>query len=149
MVEIDKDILFNLLLDFRKRNINNIERAKILESYINETKISQRELAKELGIPHSTIQDWLLWNKIDNDKYKNLKKDGLNDTSIYKLLRNNKSKAINNISIENEIQENIKKCYNILKPFINSVDKSNNTKNCILELQNLLNRMLIKNENGN
>lgn len=146
MVEIDNDVLFNLLLDFRKKNISNIERSKILQAYINETKISQRELARELGIPHSTIQDWLLWNKIDNKEYSTLKKQGMNDTSIYKILRNNKTQ---NISITNEVQIKLKECKTILNPLINRVDTKNETNILIKDLINVLNRMLIKNENKN
>lgn len=83
-------ILFNYFLDLRKKDINKRERAVLLSRYLRENNMSQRQLAKDLGIPHSTVQDWLMINRIGEDEYNKFIEEGMSDTDIYRMLRNNK-----------------------------------------------------------
>jgi DNA-binding transcriptional regulator YiaG len=52
------DITFNTLQDFSKKEISTIEKGLFIKKILNEEKISMRELARRLNIPHSTLQDW-------------------------------------------------------------------------------------------
>ncbi len=64
---VDENVLvFNFLLDLRKKEITPQERSKIIQNYLNNTGKSMRGLAKELGINQSTIQDWISMRQIKN-----------------------------------------------------------------------------------
>jgi len=146
MVEIDKNILFNLLIDFRKKNISGIEKARLIQSYLDETKLSQRQLAKEMDISHSTIQDWLLFNKISKDEYETMKNNGLNQSDIYRLLRNNKKVNKEYFIENNKLQYILKQVIIMLKPYQRKIDTSLQTKELIQELHEISNVMLMKYE---
>lgn len=139
-------LLFNYFLDMRKKDINKRQRARLLAKYLDDTGVSGRELARQLGIPKSTVQDWLLINNISESKYEDFKSRGFTDTDIYRMLRNNKGreeKAFDECMIREEIRETSRK----LKMFINQgrhMDAS--LINELKELINVLNRILLHNE---
>jgi transcriptional regulator with XRE-family HTH domain len=88
-LEFAKMLLFeNYARDQTKMELNNIQRALLLDEYRRKTGISGRELGRRLGLSHSVIQDWLRWIKIEPKTYLSLKNDGLSDTAIYRMLRN-------------------------------------------------------------
>ena len=92
-----KTLVFNLMCDLKKKEIEPLGRARIIKEYLDDSKISERELARQLGIGHSTIQDWLLWTEIDGQQYAEFKAGGATDTDIYRSLRSGtlgKKKAI-------------------------------------------------------
>jgi transcriptional regulator with XRE-family HTH domain len=137
------NILFNFFLDLRKKEINKRERATLLAKYLEDNNMSQRELARELGIPHSTIQDWLMINRISVDRYDKLIECGLTDTDIYKILRNDKQAGDEEIDkIINEINYNTN---NIIKPNTNTnkeeidlIEIRNNIKNSMIHFRPLI-----------
>ncbi len=88
-MEVNSDIVHNFLLDLRKREVGKIERAQIVRAYLDERKISQRQLAREIGVAHGTVQDWLLFEKVTETDLKNMKDDGYTETDAYRLLRAN------------------------------------------------------------
>jgi hypothetical protein len=81
----------NFIIDLKKKQIDPFARAAIIRSYMETKGLSGRELARQMGIPHSTVQDWLLWKDIDDKKYEELKSAGLTATSIYRSLREKKT----------------------------------------------------------
>jgi transcriptional regulator with XRE-family HTH domain len=144
---MSNDLIFNYLMDLRKKEINPIERAKIINEYLKKENLSQRELAKLIGVSHSTLQDWCMYEKLDNKKYEELKiEKQLNDTDIYRELRNNKDKPIEEMFKMNKIQFELQKAINSLDGYKKTVDKTPKTKQLILQLQNILNIMLMYNE---
>ena len=84
------DVIFNFFVDMKKKNIDKMQRAILLRKYMDKHKLSGRALAKELGIPKSTIEDWLLLSKITQEEYDEMISNGMNYTDIYRTLRNNK-----------------------------------------------------------
>ena len=139
-------LLFNYFLDMRKKEIDKRERANLIAKYLKETGKSQRALAKELGIPHSTIQDWLMINRISEKKYDELIESGETDTGIYRMLRNNKkakSNEFNSLLLNRDIDKAISK----YKPLINKgKDFDSKTIEKIKDLVSILNRIMIHNE---
>lgn len=74
-----------------RKKLNDREFAVMLKEYMDDNNyISQRQLGRDLNIPHSTIQDWLLPLRLENKEYKQMKDNGLSETEIYRQLRNNK-----------------------------------------------------------
>jgi len=56
-ININNKLVFNFLVELKKKEIHPVERAEIIKQYLKDEKISVRQLARELNIPHSTIQD--------------------------------------------------------------------------------------------
>jgi DNA-binding transcriptional regulator YiaG len=82
---------WNLLLDTKKLPLDKKIRARAINNILKETGWSQRQLARNIGIPKSTIEDWLLFGKISDNQYQRLKVKGYNDTEIYRKLRGDRS----------------------------------------------------------
>lgn len=134
-------LIFNYLCDLKKEEIDPKERADLITQFLVENKMSQRELARKIGIPHSTIQDWCLYAKLTPEEIANLKeKYDMNDTQIYRMLRNNKriekNEFVKKTGVEWELEEAIRKLSGyILHP------RGENVKQLIHKLKNILNRM--------
>ena len=60
-MEVDDNIIFNILQDFKKKEINPMQRARLIKNFRESNKWSQRQLAKYLDMSHSTLQDWEEW----------------------------------------------------------------------------------------
>ena len=84
-------LIENYVLDLKKKEINPIERARLIKTFLAKKQLSQREFGKRYGIPHSIVQDWIQYDNINEDDYEKLKKNGLNEKEIYKLLRSNRT----------------------------------------------------------
>lgn len=84
---IDKVLRERYVIDLRKPDVEKDERAQVIKKMIADKKWSIREFSRKMGFKKSTIEDWLLW---DDPRVPALRKKGLTDTEIYKILRNNK-----------------------------------------------------------
>jgi IS30 family transposase len=128
-----KALVYNLMCDMKKQEIDPIGRAKLIQSYMDDTKISGRELSTQIGIAHSTLQDWLMWNKIDQKQYNNYVQEGHSDTDIYRSLRggtlSGKHKAIDSALIN---------CIRKLEIFKLRPPYSKDTKQYIAQLRKVL-----------
>lgn len=83
-------LTYNYLMDLKKKEIDSFERAKLIKEYLESNSLSIRKLAELTGIHHNTLQDWLLWTKISEERYYQLKLIGYTETDIYRHLRDNK-----------------------------------------------------------
>jgi len=83
-----RDLVYNLLCDLKKKEIDKFVRARLIREYSNSRNISGRQLAKQLGIPKSTIEDWLRWDNLKPEQYEDYKEEGFTHTDIYESLRN-------------------------------------------------------------
>jgi transposase-like protein len=71
-MNINNDLAENILLDWKKKNISPEDKSLFINELLKEKKISMRELARQLNIPHSTLQDWTSMRqqkKLENDKF--------------------------------------------------------------------------------
>jgi IS30 family transposase len=140
-------LIFNFLMDLKKKEISAMDRAQIINDYLKANKMSQRELARQINVPHSTIQDWCMFSRLTEKEYKIMKHDNkLNDTQIYRTLRNNKTASNEEIVGVTMTQFELQKCIDALDRCKRSVDNTPKTKELILKLQNILNIMLMYNE---
>lgn len=69
-MEISEELAFNIVQDWKKKDISLEEKSKFLKSLLKELKVSQRELARVLEVPHSTLQDWISLRQIEKVKWR-------------------------------------------------------------------------------
>lgn len=58
-MQISNEVLFNIILDWKKKDVSALEKKAFLEEYMKEQKIGLRELARLLDVPHTTLFHWL------------------------------------------------------------------------------------------
>jgi len=139
-------LTYNYLMDLKKKEIDPVARATIITDYLKATNKSQRQLAKDIGMPYSTIRDWCLFSKVTKEEYDNIKSTGLTDTDIYRELRNNSCKSKKDLFKFNKIQLELNEAIKNLDGCKREVDNTATTKELIVKLQNILNIMLMYNE---
>ena len=142
---MDELIFFNFVQDLRKKDISPFVRARIINKYLIENDLSQRAFAKQMGVPHSTVQDWLLWCRITRDNYDKMK-NNLSDSEIYRILRNGKKDNVNELIKKTGIDYKLEESIKIIKRFIRNDSKywSEGTIGLVNELKNELNRLMMR-----
>lgn len=145
---MEKELIYNYIIDLKKKDINKFTRAKIIKQYISSEKISQREFGRRFNLPKSTVEDWLLLNKINENEYNNIKEtEGLKDTEMYKLLRNNKKLSTKDIIGMPSINIYLQKMNLLFINCLNNLDKgvcfeyNNDTLDLINNNINYLNKI--------
>lgn len=143
-MEVSNDIVFNCLIDLKKKQLDPISRAKLIKSYLISNQISMRVLSKKIGIPLTTIHDWLSYNKINNKKLETMKQSGLSDTDIYNILRSSKYDKVSEISEISKLDLEVDRAIILFRPYILSQPKITPlTKHKLNELVNILNRIQV------
>lgn len=148
-MDLSKDILHNWICDLRKKEVSQFDKAKLIKQYMEQNNLSIRKFAAEFGFPKSTIEDWLLWIKIEPEQYNKLTKKGIAHTDIYRTLRNHKTSLENVEDIiikqndpsvcETELDLVLWKFTNKLKKFMNNYNqKSNKTLEMIYEVKQII-----------
>jgi hypothetical protein len=113
------EVLRNLRLcyvhDLNKPKIDHFERAAIIRTILDDHHISIREFARRFNIPKSTVEDWLLFNKITPLEYEGLIHEGMTHTQIYHHLRASKKidKAL--VEVDAFLQETTERLQRIAK----------------------------------
>jgi DNA-binding transcriptional regulator YiaG len=102
---VDSDIAFNIIQDFRKKDISPVKRAELIESYREHMGLSQRALAKELDIPYSTLQDWISYGKLTETEYNKLLEKGIGKEELYHSLRDKRKQTNNKLKELLEMNE--------------------------------------------
>ena len=140
-MDVPNEIVFNWIKDLQKKDVDKIDRANILKSYLVSQKISQNKLAIELGISKSLMHDWISWANYDKKKYEELKAIGYTETELYTKLRTPlKQKSV---ILETDIDFALWKLISKVNEYKNNFPKSkktydliNETKQIILLLEN-------------
>lgn len=142
--DLKNKLVLNMMLDMRKEDIDPFERAKLIKEFMSENNIpSQREMGRRLGVPHSTINDWLRWDKITEDEYQGFKDRGMTHTDVYRVLRDNTTKTKDCYIELTKFDYEIKKFHSSIRPFIKKLKCSKETESIIRDLINDLNRLLM------
>ena len=141
-MEMNKSIMLNYLIDLTKKDINKFERASLIREYLQETRMSIRALAKQINIPKSTIEDWLLYNHMNEEEYKKCLDSGLTITQIYSTLRKNKGeKTINKTNIMDKQLEEISTNLNRIFHLASDEKRTPETIEIIRKIKNITNRI--------
>ena len=139
MEEIINKLKQNYIYDLNKKEIDKFERAAIIQDIINKEKLSQRAFAEKFGFAKSTVEDWLLWNKISREEVNQRLKDGQTESDIYRLLRDNKTKILSEfVNIDFVLEKTIHKLNQ-------EMEVSKYTKEKVDRLEKALNRFRLKN----
>lgn len=143
-----QEIIFNYMLDLRKKDIDKHDRAKIIDEYLKANNISQRELARQLGIPHVTLQDWLMMTRLPKRQYTELLDEGITETKIYKVLRAHKDKKgseIVKIALETQDETSLDlkliAMTKELSSYIHKPEVSSDTSYLLSRLKNVINKI--------
>jgi hypothetical protein len=147
----------NYLEELKKKDLSKFERYKVLKLIMEENDWSERRLAKAIDKNHSTVNDWLLFGKIGEKKYNQLKAKGFKDTEIYRNMRDNKDKTIEEIEfihydttdgnhhrpLDESLDIELKNCIDKLKSFISKdkYKKTDETPKLVHELKMVLNKI--------
>ena len=75
----------------KRPELDQRTRAEIIQDYMDNQNISQREFARKFGLKHSTVQDWLRILKLSLIDENALLDSGMTRTDLYKALRNSSS----------------------------------------------------------
>lgn len=122
-------LVHNFIMDLKKKNIDRYERAEIIKDYIKKEKISQREFGRIFDIPKSTVEDWLLITKLPKEEYEEVKtQNNLNDTDMYRLLRNNRKKSKQEIKEIPRIDVELQKLCFLLRNLSSVIQKKGTIK---------------------
>jgi len=143
-MEVDTDIAMNIVLDWRKKQINPFVKAEFMLKLMKYLRCkSYRELARRLDMPHSTVQDIIRWADLDQKEYNKMKQRGLNHTEIYRQLRNNIGK-VDKIITKTKLDVELEEFTTYVKRNVMSPAFSNKTPELISECINQLNRVWSK-----
>lgn len=94
-MELNQKLVYNYLIECgKKKEIDSYERATILKEYLRVNNISIHGLAKDLGMPYTTLNDWLIPLKLSKEEFnKSVEQKGKANT--IKSLRNKEYKSTN------------------------------------------------------
>jgi len=105
MERIEQKIVFNYLIESQRKVINNTERSIVIKKYMDANNLSFRELSKQIGIPHSTLNLWVNGEKSEgNDNPVFI--DG-KIASLTKLLKKDIAKTPNTLELLKELNKEI------------------------------------------
>ena len=145
--EIESRLRENFVVDLKKPEIDQFERAVIIRKVLDEKKWSIREMAKQWGFSKSTLEDWLLFNKLTQEEYEKLLKKGMTHTEIYRSLREQRTKTKTSMKIV-KIDFEIKKMLKVFEKATDSADYTDKTTELVAELKTVLKtyEAMIKND---
>lgn len=139
IVEGLEDIFYNMIFDLRKKEIDPFTRAKAIRYIMKKKNLSIRRFAIKFDLNKSTVEDWLLYERINQKTYKKMKANGLSKTDIYRTLRDNKKEEDIVFMKKTKVDLELINIIKIMKAVLHEPHYSIETKNLIFEVRNLLN----------
>lgn len=85
--EVFAKLVLSSVIDRKKPAVSKREFALALRQYLDLHELSQRSFARKVGVPKSTIDDWLVPLKISEEDWEGFRTAGFTDTEIYRMLR--------------------------------------------------------------
>jgi len=89
----EPEIIEELVHAWKKPTIGKQTRAKFIRAVLQESKLSHRQFCREFKIPKSTLFGWLVYDKISEEEYKQLKQEGVREDVIYNTLKSTRFKG--------------------------------------------------------
>lgn len=141
--KVRNNLIFNFMLDIRKEKFDPLERATLINEYIKESGKSKRGLAKELGIPHTTIEGWLAWAKVTKEEKDKLEHQGLTQTQILDNLKCSKVTREQRMNANYYFNKELETINSKIKSYERSIKYDNETLTLIQKTKDNLNRVLM------
>jgi len=85
---ITQDLAYNIMQDFRKRNVTQEDRAKFIIQFLKDNELTLKELANITGVPYKTLQRW---KSFDPDYALALKEQGYSKVEIHRIMNHQAS----------------------------------------------------------
>lgn len=105
MIDVNHRLRQRYVLDLKKPEIDIFERAEIIRAIMEEEGLSVRQYAEKNGMAKSTVDDYLLYNRISEEEYKRQIAKGIGKETIYRNLRHKKTEPPTNYDIDLFFQE--------------------------------------------
>ena len=144
-MDVPDDLVFNAMIEFcKKKEIDVKVRAKLMKNYRQIHNISQRELGRQLGVPHSTIADHESYDNVPDEEIEDMKEAGLTDTQIYRTTRKTRGDRANNKS---KVEIELKKISYLIEQLYKYVTLNKvgmDTEYMVKDLKRLINDMIDK-----
>jgi len=125
---MEETIFYNTIIEWRKKEISPILKAKIIKEYITNKKISLNGFAKKFNLTMFAVQNWLLWDNINEDEYKKMKEIGLTNVEIYTLLKKNKNKESKDWIEKMTVNNDLKNIFNLNRSLRNILENLKSVK---------------------
>ena len=125
---MEETILYNTIIEWRKKEISPILKAKIIKEYITNKKISLNGFAKKFNLTMFVVQNLLLWDNINEDEYKKMKEIGLTNVEIYTLLKKNKNKESKDWIEKMTVNNDLKNIFNLNRSLRNILENLKSVK---------------------
>lgn len=103
---ISDDLFFNVVQDFKKKDVSITDRGNLIKVYLKEKGISEREFSKRFGFPHSTVHDWVSGRQLNKKSNKLIGVYTLTDRLFYLLsINDNKDLDVRTLRKLKELKE--------------------------------------------
>ena len=140
------ELLFNVIQDIKKKELSMVTRGKILLEVMRRNNYSNNDAVRELGIGKTTIHTWKRAVELGEEKYNELLEHGWSSSDIQNALKNNSALEIKKKALKKRIDIIIEEAISNLNQYVHKKDYSTETPQNIRELQNVLNRILMRAE---
>jgi hypothetical protein len=138
------DLIFNLIQDFKKKEISMVTRGRILDEFQRRTGFSNNQTIKELGIGKTTFHTWKRFARLGEENYHELLNNGWSPSDVQIALKESSVENIAKKAKLKRIDILLEETKTKLGQFIHDKDYSPYTADRIRELQNVLNRILMR-----
>lgn len=144
-MEVPREIINNILIDFKKKEIDKWDKAKFLKDVCTTFNLSMRKLSEIIDVPHNTLQDWMMYARFTKEEYQTLEAKGLGRDDLRLLIRDNKTQPKSRILNKPKIDIELEKARKLLNPLLTAnKDSTIGTIQITKDLINTLNRILMK-----
>lgn len=141
-MEIPTEIVYNFIIDLKKKDIDDISKAKVIKEYMVQHNLSLRSFCKSMNIPKTTVNNWLQFLKVSPEEYRLLELKGYNKTQIRDAVYHNKIKQLITLEKELDFDIIIEKMITRLKDYTREKPPvSNNTSMLLYELKETINKV--------
>lgn len=139
-MEVPNEIIYNFVLDLKKKELDPIDKARIIHKYCELNNISIKQLATDMNIAATMLQEWMDYAKLDKQHYLKLVSSGYSRRNIYRMLKGADKMQYSDISLL-ELNVLLKNTHMDIKNHVNNPIYDDDTIPILKELINDLNRL--------
>jgi len=90
--EINIKLQKKYLYELGSEDLSLVEKGQLIKNYMEENKMSFRDMQKEFNIPTTTMHTWVTISDLGDNKYNKLKNSGITKTEIANIIKNTKAR---------------------------------------------------------
>jgi len=143
-MKLDNEIINHLIQDFKKKDLSMSIKWQIIRESMQLNNYSFNSAVKQLGISKTTLHTWRRAYELGDENHKKLLDQGWSETDIQNSLKHNSAMRLVKKIPKKRIDVIIEETISSLGRFVHDKDYSIETPQKIRELQNVLNRILMR-----